>query len=112
MGKWTAVNGEAIYGTVPAPECTAQTPGEWECYTTKKANAIYVHVVRWPGGNNPGTIRIRRTGLLKAELLDASLPALQFSSSVDNGTTVVSLKQPAKVDPYATVVKLTFEPGH
>ncbi|HWI59452.1 MAG TPA: hypothetical protein VNZ22_19645 [Bacillota bacterium] len=60
----------------------------------QKSNAIYVHVVRWPGGNSPGTIRVSRTGLLKAELLDASLSALQYLSSVDNGTTVVAGTRP------------------
>jgi|SRR5581483_4498440 alpha-L-fucosidase len=109
MGKWTATNGEAIYGTMPAPECDTTATADCKCYATKKAGNIYLHVVKWPAASGEITVRIGRKGLMKAELLDASLPRTEYSSAIENDATVISVKQPAKVDPYATVVKLTFE---
>ena len=109
MGKWLATNGEAIYRTVPAPECIVDASDDFKCYATKQADNLYLHIVNWPAGGKEGSVRISRTGLLKAELLDGSLPALQYTNSVDGDATVLGLKEPAKVDRYATVVKLTFK---
>jgi alpha-L-fucosidase len=108
MGKWTAVNGEAIYGTVPAPECATTVTDDFKSYSTKKARSIYLHVVKWPASGEL-TVRVGRKDLAGVKLLDKSLPRVQFTSAVDKDATVLTIKQPAKVDPYATVLKLTFK---
>jgi alpha-L-fucosidase len=108
MGKWLATNGEAIYSTWPAPECVAVSSGDLQCYTTKKANRIYVHVVTWPANGQPAVVRVDRNDLLDARLLDASLPALQYTSTVSGKATEITLRRPARTDPYATVIQLSF----
>ncbi len=108
MGKWTSANGDAIYSTVPAPECTADAVDGLTCYTTKRGNNIYVHLVAWPA-NGECVVRVKRSDLNKAELLDNSLGAVEYASAVEDNATVVKIKKPANVDPYATVVKLAFK---
>ena len=109
MGKWTGTNGEAIYGTVPAPECTPDPSGGFKCYTTKKASSIYLHVVAWPSDDTEARVDIQRTSLVKAELLDASLGSIQYASTVTNGITAFKIRKPSITDPYATVLKLSFK---
>jgi alpha-L-fucosidase len=109
MGKWLATNGEAIYGTQPAPECAASSTDTFECYTTKKAKDIYIHVLTWPANGNPAIIRVNRTDLVTAGLLDASLPALKYASMVSGNATEIKIEKPAKTDLYATVIKLSFQ---
>jgi hypothetical protein len=53
-------------------------------------------------------VRIARSGLLKLEMLDASLDKPDYTSAAEDNTTVLKIKQPARTDPYATVLKLTF----
>ena len=109
MGKWLATNGEAIYATQPAPECAAASPNDLQCYTTKKAHDIYVHVLKWPANGQPAIVRVDRTDLVTAGLLDASLPPLKYSSQISGKTTEITLEKPASTDPYATVIELNFE---
>jgi alpha-L-fucosidase len=111
IGKWTSINGEAIYGTVPAPECTLPNDSDCKCYATKNNDAIYVHVVQWPTSSGDVSVRIDLTNLVDAKFLDGSLPGLQYSKAIENGATIVTIKRPAKIDPYATMVKLTFKNG-
>jgi alpha-L-fucosidase len=109
MGKWLATNGEAIYGTQPAPECAARSPDDFQCYTTKKAKDIYIHVVTWPANGHPAIVRVDRNDLVTAGLLDASLPTLKYTSTVSGNTTEITLEKPAQTDPYATVIQLSFQ---
>lgn len=113
IGKWTSINGEAIYGTVPALECALPTESDCKCYATKNKNndAIYVHVVQWPASSAEIKIHIDRSNFVDAKFLDGSLPGLQYSSAIDHGATIVTIKKPPKVDPDATVLKLIFTPA-
>ena len=109
MGKWLATNGEAIYDTEPAPECAAQPASGLEYYTTKATNHVYLEVLHWPNDGRSITATINRDGFVDAQLLDTSLPATPVDARAANGTTVLSIPKPAMIDPYATVVKLTFK---
>ena len=48
VGAWLDVNGEAIYGTEPAPECKPEATNEFRCLATKKGRTICLHVLQWP----------------------------------------------------------------
>ncbi len=108
MGKWLATNGEAIYSTEPAPECEFGAAPGIEGYATKAKNQIYLEIIHWPDDGKPASVNISRKGFIHAELLDRSLPSIPISAKMTNGTTVLSISKPARVDPYATVVKLSF----
>lgn len=108
IGSWTSVNGEAIYGTIPAPECSFAPASGLKAYITRKEQCVYLHIVQWPEASESVKARIKLTGLEKVELLDASLPSIHWTSTVSQGTTEIQLRKPSKTDPYATVVKLTF----
>ena len=111
IGKWMHVNGAAIYGTVPAPECVVAEAGEAACYTTKKDSEIFVHVVNWPAKAAPLHLQIARPGLQKVEWLDPAVDKMHSQSAVVGNTTTVTIYQPAKVNEYATVVRLAFKDG-
>jgi alpha-L-fucosidase len=111
MGKWTATNGEAIYGTEPAPECDFEKGAGAQCFATKTQNHIYVEVIHWPEGDKPVKVTIHRKGFSGAELLDHSLPDVKISAENVNGDTVLSIPKPSKADPYATAFKLSFGDG-
>jgi alpha-L-fucosidase len=109
IGAWMDVNGEAIYGTTPAPECTVTAREDFTCYATKKEHSIYLHVLHWPATGGPCTVTIGRGDFVKGALLDARLTGLKLTSAVTGNETVLTFERPEKVDPYATVIKLTFE---
>jgi len=108
MGRWLAVNGESIYGAMPAPECKPEPQDGFDSYASKKGKDIFVHIVSWPA-NNEVTVRIERSDLVNATLLDPSFAKLVYSSTVSGGITEIRITKPVNIDPYATVVKLTFD---
>jgi alpha-L-fucosidase len=110
IGAWMDVNGAAIYGTSPAPEAEAPGDANFICYTTKKDEHIFLHVVKWPAGQAKQSINIHRTNFVKAELLDSKLTGLSVHSTEANGVTTLELRQPETIDPYATVIQLDFRP--
>lgn len=111
IGKWLKVNGAAIYGTTPAPECSVEEGAGVIGYTTKKDSEVFVHVVGWPAKDQPLRVKIARTGLQKVELLDPTLAKIQCQRVVADGATVVTISRPERVDEYATVVRLAFGAG-
>ncbi|SPE61013.1 putative Alpha-L-fucosidase [Verrucomicrobia bacterium] len=108
LGKWTSANGEAIYGTVPVPEFSAEETNQFQCYATMNSKSIFLHVTHWPSAAGEGIVRIARTGLTKLELLDASLGKAHYTSAIEKNSTLIRIKQPARTDPYATVFRLNF----
>jgi alpha-L-fucosidase len=111
IGSWTRVNGEAIYGTTPAPDVKCEDAGTGAtCYATmaKDGKTAYVHVLSWPGDGNPVSIRINASGTIKAVLLDSSFGRLESKVEADPTGATVHITRPARVDPYATVVKLVL----
>jgi alpha-L-fucosidase len=108
VGAWLDVNGEAIYGTEPATECKPEATNGFRCLATKKGRAIYLHVIQWPSSKAPATVRISRNGLVKYEALDSRLRGLKVTAKTVGASTLLGLEQTETVDPYATVVKLTF----
>ncbi|QEE30287.1 alpha-L-fucosidase [Terriglobus albidus] len=115
MGKWLAVNGEAVYGakaTLFGAEAGSFAPAEgnakpkfvpaWEWRSTTKANRIYIHLFAWPKGSFH-VEKVPRT-ITKAYLLaDSSHKALKFTQR--DGVLDVSLPEKA-LDPIATVLVL------
>jgi alpha-L-fucosidase len=94
MGKWTKVNGEAIYGAKASP---VDMP-EWGRYTSKPG-VIYAHVFDWPEDGKlvlNKNIKVKRASLIvdtKTEL------------KVDNTSNSIVLPKNAP-DDIATVIKI------
>ena len=109
IGAWLDVNGEAIYSTAPAPECTMASQYDFLCYATKKDHSIYLHVLNWPAAGTVRTVSIARGDFVKGWLLDTSLKGLKLTSTVSGNQTVITLQRPETIDPYATVIKLDFK---
>ncbi|HVC45666.1 MAG TPA: alpha-L-fucosidase [Terracidiphilus sp.] len=118
MGKWLAVNGEAIYATQPtlfgaeAGSFSATEKDEngkpkfipsWKWRSTTKADKIYIHLFEWPGtsfrlDNVPRTV----TGAYL--LADASHRPLDVAHS---GSSITVALPDKPLDPIATVLVLT-----
>jgi alpha-L-fucosidase len=119
MGKWLAVNGEAIYGTQPTlfgEEAGAfSTTGEkdkrgnpqftpaWNWRSTTRPDKVYLEIFNWPAGTfHLDKMPRKVTGAYL--LADAAHQPLKFTQT--GGAVDVQL--PAKpLDPVATVVVLT-----
>ena len=121
VGKWLAVNGDAIYGTKPtlfgAEAGSFSTTGEkdkrgnplftpaWNWRSTTTADKVYLEIFTWP----TGAFHLDKMprAVTKAYLLaDKAHKPLKFTQ--DGGSVDVQL--PAKaLDPIATVVVLETE---
>lgn len=117
MGKWLAVNGEAIYATQPTlfgAEAGSLSTTEkdqngkprfipsWKWRSTTKSDKIYVHLFEWPG-TSFHLDSVPRTVTGAYLLADASRHPLSVAHS-GSGVTVSLPEKP--LDPIATVLVL------
>ena len=96
MGAWMEANGESIYGTLPGP-----IQGVDWCRSTRKGDAIYLHVFDWPAS---GRLVLPELDVNSASWLDASIDA-PLSVNIDGDSTVI-LGPAAAPDELVTVIKL------
>jgi alpha-L-fucosidase len=109
IGAWMDANGESIYGAEPAPECKVEPQDGSVCYATKKGRNIYLHVVHWPTNGAALMVSIGRGDFVKGQLLDSKLNGLKLTVPGAGNITTLAIELPEKIDPYATVIKLTFQ---
>jgi alpha-L-fucosidase len=118
VGKWMAVNGEAVYSTgatLFGPEAgsfstTEQDPktngmkfvSAWEWRSTTKPDRVYIEIFKWPtGALHLEKMPRKVTGAYL--LADKSKRPLKVTQ---NGQTVEVALPPGPIDPIATVVVL------
>jgi alpha-L-fucosidase len=102
VGKWLAVNGEAIYGAGPTPFGAEFGSDEWRC--TTKPGILYIHLFQRPGDKLElaGMPEVREVFPL-ADPQRSSLPFAQESGTL----TLILPDEP--LAPIATVLRLRID---
>jgi alpha-L-fucosidase len=98
MGEWMKVNGPSIYATAAGPFKKLPFNGR----VTRKGNLLYLHVFQWP--NEGLRLEGLDTPVLGARALLGNEKLSTTRATGANGT--VYIEQPARLDPYATVIEL------
>ena len=103
VGRWTRVNGEAVYGTTASPFAAALPWGR----ATRKADTLYLHVFKWPAD---GLLTVPPFGgtIRSASLLGRSQSTLSISKTRE-GFTIKLPPQPP--DPIASVIVAIIAPA-
>jgi alpha-L-fucosidase len=97
VGRWMAVNGDAIYGTTASPFAEQLTFGR----ATRKGNRLYVSVFDWPAN---GTLTLPAWGATPTK---AWLVATKANVPMKSDASGVTLTLPAQApDSIATVVAI------
>ncbi|OXM83414.1 alpha-L-fucosidase [Paenibacillus rigui] len=102
LGRWMAMNGESVYGTVGSPIAKPQ----WgRC--TVKGQKLFLHVFDWPS-NGKLIVSGLRNRIDKAYLLaDPGRMALEHRRLYKEDVEIIVPFEP--LDPYATVVVIEVE---
>ena len=99
VGRWMKVNGESIYGTTKSP--FRRLPFDGTC--TSKGNTLYVHVFHWPAGG------VVVPGVNSPVLAARALNGNERLKVRRDAAGAIVIPRPSKLDPYATVIALTFK---
>jgi len=102
IGQWMKVNGQSIYGAQQSP--FKKLPFEGRC--TVKGNRLYLQVFKWPGeGLKVAGLRTPVKGAWapagRQKLKVTAAPAAEAGLP-----PVISISQPKRLDPIATVIEL------
>ncbi|HLW79535.1 MAG TPA: alpha-L-fucosidase, partial [Terriglobia bacterium] len=103
IGAWMKVNSESVYGTTKSPFRQLGFDGR----VTAKGNALYLEVFNWPAGGGGISLTGLKTPAVSAHSLEGNEP-LKIAKTESGGVSVLSISKPAKVNPVATVIKLTL----
>ena len=102
VGKWMAVNGDAIHGTTQSPWKRHPFDGR----ATVKGNTLYLHVFQWPDGG------LKVAGLkgevASVKALDPSIRLGKPECAREDEQIILTIPAPEKPDPADTVVAVSF----
>jgi alpha-L-fucosidase len=105
FGSWLKVNGEAIYKTTGFVKDITMNCDARITQSAAGDSTWYVHVFNWPASAN--SIKIKTT--LPVSCVTALDPSIKLGNpkiTRSKGSMEITIKKPAKTDPFATVIKL------
>lgn len=102
IGKWMAVNGDSIYGTVRSP---FKNDPKWGTYT-RKGNTVYAHVQEWPKNGKLTVKRYKKKKLKSVTFMAKSGKKIKYTVKKNK----VTLKLPKKaIDKKDTVIVMEYK---